>query len=122
MRALVGEAMRKAAVAWVQVGTRPAYPVWCHWSADALYVVSGAGEQAAPGLARAVTATVTARGDHGGAIVSWPARVDRLRPDDPDWPAVAPQLAARRLNGASGAELVLRWATDAAICRLTPLA
>ena len=41
MEALVGEAMRKAAVAWLTVPGRPAYPVWCHWIDDALYLVSG---------------------------------------------------------------------------------
>jgi hypothetical protein len=80
MHPLVSEAMKKAAVAWIGVAPNPAFPVWCLWVDGALYVVSGPGEQPAPGLAAAPTASVTARGDHGGRIVTWRASVDRLAP------------------------------------------
>ena len=81
MEVLVEEAMRKAAVAWLDVpGGRP-YPVWCLWVEDSLYVVSGPDEQPAPGLTRAAAIRVSARGDHGGRIVTWPARVSRVRPE-----------------------------------------
>jgi hypothetical protein len=117
---LITESMKKAAVAWLRVGNRPAYPVWCLWSDGALYVVSGPGEQSAPGLARATTAIVHARGDHGGQIVAWAARVERVRPDSEQWSAVAPQLAAKRLNSAATDELVSRWADTAMVSRLVP--
>jgi len=120
VEALVGEAMRKAAVAWLTVPGRRAYPVWCHWIDDALYLVSGAGEQSAPGLARAGTVAVTARGDHGGAIVSWTASVARVPPETEAWAAVVPLLAAKRLNSAPAADLARRWATDCEVTRLTP--
>src|SRR5689334_22998054 len=90
--ALVEEAMKKAAVAWLAVDGRPAYAVWCLWLDGALYVVSGSGEQPAPGLAEARAATVSARGDHGGRIVSWPAEVFPVEPGGETWAAVAPQL------------------------------
>ena len=46
--------MKRAAVAWLTVPGQPGpYPVWCLWLDGALYVVSGPGEQPAPGLAGA---------------------------------------------------------------------
>jgi hypothetical protein len=122
MQPLVDEAMKKAAVAWLTVaGAGPAYPVWCLWIDGALYVVSGTGEQPAPGLAGATAATVTARGDHGGRIVSWPAAVTRLDPAAEDWPALATQLAGKRLNASGTTEqTVARWAADCVVSRLTP--
>ena len=41
MHPLVTEAMKKAAIAWLDVGAGPPYAVWCLWIDDALYVVSG---------------------------------------------------------------------------------
>ena len=120
MHPLVEEAMKKAAIAWIGVGGRPAVPIWCLWLEDALYAVSGPGEQPAPGLAGTFTAAVTARGDHGGRIVTWPARVERVKPGSEAWDTVVPQLAAKRLNGAPTAELVRRWATDCLVFRLVP--
>ncbi|MGC9667898.1 hypothetical protein ACNTMW_15245 [Planosporangium sp. 12N6] len=121
---LIDEAMKKAAVAWLTVPeVGPAYPVWCVWVDGALYVVSGPGEQPAPGLAEAGQVCVTARGDHGGRIVTWPAGVSRLTFGTDEWDAVAPQLAAKRLN-ASGTtdEIVTRWAAECVVSRLTPVA
>ena len=118
---LITESMKKAAVAWVAVGGRPAYPVWCLWIDGALYVVSGPGEQPAPGLADASTASVSARGDHGGLIVTWPAAVTQVAPHEPLGTAGAPQLAAQRHNSAPAAELVAGWADRATVSCLTPI-
>ena len=123
---VVEEAMKKAAVAWISVGGAPATAVWCLWLDGALYVVSGPGEQPAPGLAEAATGAgvpvaVSARGDHGGRIVTWPATASRVEPDSADWQAVAPQLAAKRLNSPGGAEeTIARWAAGGTIARLVP--
>jgi hypothetical protein len=119
--ALVTEAMKKAAVAWVAVGGGPAFALWCLPLEDALYVVSGPGEQAAPGLAEAADATVSLRGDHGGRIVTWPAAVTRVLPETEEWAAVTPQLASKRLNApGSAAALIERWAAECAVHRLAP--
>jgi hypothetical protein len=60
---LVEEAAKKAAVAWLAVpGAGPAYLVWCAWLGGSLLVVSGPGEQSAPGLAEAATAEGGAAG------------------------------------------------------------
>src|SRR5688500_12340287 len=112
---LIEEAARKAAVAWLHVpGAEPAYLVWCAWVGDALYVVSGKGEQDAPGLAGAGRAHVSLRGDHGGRIITWPAEVSVVAPGTPAWLEVATQLAGKRLNSPGGAEETLRrWAESA---------
>jgi len=122
MQPLVDEAMKKAAVVWLTVpGAGPAYPVWCLWTDGALYVVSGPGEQGTPGLADTAAAQVTARGDHGGRIVTWPAEVSHLKPDTDEWTAVAPQLAGKRLNASGTAEqTVARWADECVLSRLVP--
>jgi hypothetical protein len=119
---LIEETAKKAAIAWLTVpdGGR-AYPVWCLWVSGALYVVSGPGEQTAPGLAEATRAEVTLKGDHGGRIVTWPAAVTRVVPDSEDWSAVAPQLAAKRLNAPGTAEeTAQRWAAECVVSRLEP--
>ncbi|TWJ24178.1 hypothetical protein JD76_04326 [Micromonospora endolithica] len=119
---LVDEALKKAAVAWVNVSGGPAWALWCVPLEGSLFVVSGPGEQAAPGLADAAEAQVTLRGDHGGRIVTWPARVTRLTPGTEHWDTAAPLVAAKRLNArGSAAELVTRWAADGcALNRLAP--
>ena len=120
--AVVDEAIKKAAIAWVAVGDGPALALWCMSLDGALAVVSGPGEQSAPGLAEAERATVRLRGDTGGLIVVWEAVVQRLAPGTEDWDTVAPQLAGKRLNAPGSAEeVVARWAgTGCAIVRLTP--
>ncbi|MGH3736682.1 MAG: hypothetical protein ACRDT6_13885 [Micromonosporaceae bacterium] len=121
MHPLISEAMKKAAVVWLTVGDRRAHPVWCLWQDDALYVVSGPGEQAAPGLAEATEVTVTSRGDTGGRIVSWPARVVRLTPEDERWDQVVPTLASKRLNLPADEDTAARWAADCVVTRLEPV-
>lgn len=119
--ALVAEATKKAAVVWLSIDDAPAYVVWCVPIADALYVVAGPGEQAAPGLADATVVDVTARGDHGGSIATWSATAQRVDPGSDDWHAVALTVAGKRLN-ASGStdDLVATWARDDVLVRLVP--
>lgn len=118
---LVEEAMKKAAVAWVAVAGGAPVVLWCVPIDGALYVVSGPGEQSAPGLAEATAAEITLRGDHGGRIVTWPAEVSRVLPESEAWTAVAPQVAAKRLNSvAPAAELAQRWAAECVLSRLAP--
>jgi hypothetical protein len=119
---LLDEAIKKATIAWVAVGNGPALALWCMPLEGSLVIVSGPGEQSAPGLAEAETATVQLRGDTGGLIIVWDAVVARLAPSTDEWTTVAPQLAGRRLNAPVPAdELVQRWAeTGCAVVRLTP--
>lgn len=134
MHALVAEAMRKTPIAWISVDGAPAYPAWCLWIEDALYVISAAAgedagedadddqrEQPAPGLAEATSAIVTARGDHGGRIVEWRADASRVPPDGEAWAVIAPQLAGKRLNAHGSVQtLTQRWSTTAVITKLAP--
>ena len=120
--ALIEEAAKKAAVAWLSVPDGgPDYLVWTTWIDGALFVVSGPGEQAAPGLAAAGRIEVSLRGDHGGRIVTWPADVSTVDPSGPEWTQVAPQLAGKRLNAAGTTdETVQRWASANVMSKLTP--
>ena len=120
--AVLDEALKKAALAWVSVGDGPALGLWCIPLDGSLIVVSGPGEQFAPGLAEAGRASVRLRGDTGGLIVISEMEVTRLVPGSDDWTAVAPQLAQKRLNASGSAdEVVARWAaTGCAVVRLTP--
>src|SRR5262249_27978233 len=109
------------AVVWLSIGDAAAFPAWCMASGDALHVVTGPGEQPAPGLAGSATVTVTARGDHGGAVATWTATVERIEPGTEAWTAIAPSLAAKRLNEpGSTAALVDRWGRECAVLRLVP--
>jgi hypothetical protein len=123
MHALVAEAMKKAAIIWVAMSAdAPAYPLWCMPIDGALYVVAGGDEQPAHGLADATTALVSARGDHGGRIVTWPVHVERLPPGTPDWVAASTPLAGKRLNAPVPTEaLVATWAAASSVIRLTPI-
>jgi hypothetical protein len=119
---IVEETAKKAAVAWLTVpGAGPAYAVWCLWISDALYVVTGPGEQPAPGLATATRAAVTLRGDHGGRVVTWSAEVSIVDSAGTEWSTVAPALAAKRLNAPGGPQqTALRWAAECVVVRLRP--
>jgi hypothetical protein len=122
MHPLVDEAMKKAAIAWLTIpGGVSGAAVWCLWIDGALYVVSGPGEQPAPGLAEAGEALVSVRGDHGGHILTWPAAVSRVGPESEEWTSIATQLAGKRLNATGSAEqTVARWAETCVVSRLAP--
>jgi hypothetical protein len=120
--AVLDEALKKAALAWISVGDGPALGLWCMPLDGSLLVVSGPGEQHAPGLAEATRATVRLRGDTGGLIVVSEMAVQRLTPGTDEWTEAAPQLAQKRLNASgSAAEVAARWAeSGATVVRLTP--
>jgi hypothetical protein len=124
---LITESMKKAAIVWLSdldgpdavAGGRPT-AAWCSWIGEALYIVSGLGEQPAPGLAGATRATVTGRGDNGARIVAWSASVARLEPGSEEWNQVAPVLAGKRLNLPADEDTPARWAATCTVSRLTP--
>ncbi len=121
--AVLDEAMKKAALAWVSIGDGPAMALWCMPLEGALILITGPGEQHAPGLAEASAATVRLRGDNGGLIVVSDMAATRLTPGTEEWTTVAPQLAGKRLNASGTADqVVARWAeTGCAVVRLTPV-
>lgn len=119
---LVAEAIKKAGIAWIAVADGPARGLWVMPLDGSLIVVCGPGEQAAPELAGAASASVRLRGDSGGLIVIVETQVERLTPGTEAWAEVTPQLAGKRLNASGTAEdLVARWAASGcAVLRLTP--
>ncbi|MBU2663026.1 hypothetical protein KOI35_05845 [Actinoplanes bogorensis] len=121
--AVLDEALKKAALAWISVGDGPALALWVLPLDGTLIVLSGPGEQFAPGLAEAAQVTVRLRGDNGGLIVVTEAAVTRLLPGSDVWDEVAPQLAAKRLNASGAADdVIARWVTtNCAVVRLTPV-
>jgi hypothetical protein len=61
---------------------------------------------------------VSLRGDHGGRIVTWPARVSTVDTAS----ELLPQLAAKRLNASGPAEeVVRRWTEHNVVSRLDPI-
>jgi 8-oxo-dGTP diphosphatase len=123
---LIAEATRRAGVVWLTVpGGGAAYPVWHIWQSGAAYLVTGPGEQPAPGLGAAgrVTVTVPSK-DSGGTLVTWTAGVRRVDPGSAEWDAVIGALVAGRLNAAadpSGASPAARWARSCAVFCLSPV-
>jgi hypothetical protein len=118
---LILEAMRKAALIWLEVPGHRAVAAWTVWHGDAAYVVHGGGEQPVPGLAEAATCRVVVRSaDNGARIVGWPAAVARVEPGSDEWSVVVAQLLGKRLNlpDPNGAEE--RWATGSVVSRLSP--
>jgi hypothetical protein len=123
MSAVLDEALKKAALAWVSAGDGPALGLWCMPLEGSLIVVTGPGEQFAPDLPGAEHATVRLRGDNGGLIVVAEMTVARILPGSDDWATVAPQLATKRLNAHGSAdEVVARWVeAGCTVLRLTPV-
>jgi hypothetical protein len=138
--ALIAEATRRTAVIWLTVppsGT--AFPVWHIWRTagdagpgtvdsppGAAYLVTGPGEQPAPGLAAAGRVWVTVPSKQsGGALITWTAAVHRVDPGSAEWDAVIGALAAGRLNTALGPGEISpadRWARSGTVFCLAPVA
>jgi len=119
---LIEESAKKAAIAWVAVDGGHDLAVWCLQADPDLCLVTGPGEQDLPGLGTAAAVRVTLRGDHGGAIVSYPVTVTRIKPESERWEPVTTLLAGKRLNASGTAEeLVARWAKECAVWALTPM-
>ena len=136
--ALVAEATKRAGVVWLTIpGQGRPVPVWHIWRAvsepgaleppppGAAYLVTGPGEQPAPGLGTAGRVTVTVPSKQaGGALVTWTAGVRLVKPGSAEWAAVIGALVAGRLNAAlapgevSPAE---RWANTGTVFCLTPV-
>ncbi len=119
---LIAEATKKSDLVWLCVPghSRPA-AVWHVWRDDSAYVVTGEGEQPAPGLVDAAGCDVIVRSaDKGGRIVTWRASVSRLTPGTEGWQEVVPGMLTARLNLTDAAEAEQRWARSCAVLRLTP--
>lgn len=118
--ALVAEACRKSDLVWVRAPAHRARAVWHVWHEGAVLLVVGGGEQPDP-VGDATTVTVQARSkDTWARLVSFPARVDPVGPDDARWDASTFALKAKRLNAPEPATMVARWAAGSRVLRLVP--
>jgi hypothetical protein len=119
---LVAEATKKSDLVWVSVPGQPRpSAVWHVWHEDAAYVVTGEGEQPAPGLADASSCDVTLRStDKGGRVVTWRAAISRITPGTAAWREVVPSMLTKRLNLTDALDAEQRWARSCAVLQLTP--
>ncbi|MGH8891846.1 MAG: hypothetical protein ACRDWY_00830, partial [Actinomycetes bacterium] len=110
--ALVEETCRKSSLVWLRpTGSDRAVAAWHVFTAGAVHVVGGGQEQNLPEMADGDEVVVTVRSkDTGGRLLSFVARVDTVRPDDPAWDTVVPELHAKRLNPPDGERQPQRWA------------
>lgn len=95
-------------------------PVWHVWSDGSCYLLTGPGEQKLPGIVPGSHCQVTARNAAGGRAITWAATVEALDPVGSEWLAVAPKLAAGRLNGGDPVAVVPTWPGRLTILRLRP--
>jgi 8-oxo-dGTP diphosphatase len=136
--ALIAEATRRAGVVWLTIpGRDRPVPVWHIWRTvsepgapdppppGAAYLVTGPGEQPAPGLGTAGQVTVTVPSKQaGGTLVTWMAGVRLVNPGSAEWAAVIGPLVAGRLNATPGpgdTSPAERWARSGAVFCLTPV-
>ncbi len=115
--ALVNEAATKSGLVWVDVPGDRAWPAWHAWDGERLLVVSGPGEQTLPWLPERVVVVFRSK-DSGGRLLSVPAAVREIVPEDPEWSSAAAILRAERLNATEDA--TTRWAQHCTIRTLTP--
>ncbi|QMU75202.1 hypothetical protein GXW83_04955 [Streptacidiphilus sp. PB12-B1b] len=123
-RALVEESAKKSGLVWVGAGAgRPGgdRPVWHIWHDGAVVLVGDGAEQPLHGWAAGDTVTVTVRSkDSWGRLVAWPARVEELAPQTPEWAAAVQELKAKRLNSPDHDTVAERWARESRVLRLVP--
>lgn len=99
--ALLGEAMAKSGLLWIEVADDRTWPAWHVWDDGAALVVSGPGEQPLPWLPKEVRVILRSK-DTGGRLLTVRAHVHVLEPGTPEWqraaepaPRVAAQLGRR---------------------------
>lgn len=119
-QALVEATCRKSALVWVRApGAGPPVPVWHIVLDGAVHVVGGGIEQPLPPVTGGEEVEVTVRSkDTGGRLLTYVAAVTRIRPEDPAWAAVVPELHAKRLNSPDGELQPERWARESTVLRL----
>lgn len=114
---LLGVAMTRSGILWVDVPGDRAWPCWFAWVDGTAYVVNGAGEQHLPWLPEFVALVL--RGQDGGRLLRVRARTRVLDPEGLEWAPVVEALVAQRLNAPAGARE--RWRTSCAVTALTPV-
>jgi hypothetical protein len=121
--ALIAELAKKSWLCWVSYGDPShAHPVWHAWVTDAICVVAGGEEQPLPGIEEQAEVVVILRTKTTRErLASCRARVERVRPDHPDWDTIAQALVTGRLNLREPSTAPERWARDSVVVRLVPV-
>lgn len=115
--ALLGEAMTKSGLLWIDVAGDRAWPAWHVWDDGAAYVVSGPGEQPLPWLPEEVRIILRSK-DTGGRLLTLRAHTHVLEPGSPEWDKAAELLRASRLNAVD--DSLTRWAETCTVTALVP--
>ncbi|HEX5969819.1 MAG TPA: hypothetical protein VFY88_15175, partial [Intrasporangium sp.] len=112
LSALLGEAMSKSGLLWIDVAEDRTWPAWHVWDDTTAFVVSGPGEQPLPWLPKEVNLILRSK-DTGGRILTTRAHAVVLEPGSPEWVHAAELLRAARLNAVD--DSVTRWARECTI-------
>jgi hypothetical protein len=115
--ALLGEAMTKSGLLWIEVAGDRTWPAWHVWDDGAALVVSGPGEQPLPWLPEEVRVIVRSK-DTGGRLLTVRAHVHVLEPGSPQWQRATELLRASRLNSVD--DSLTRWAAECTVTALVP--
>jgi hypothetical protein len=115
--ALLGEAMNKSGLIWIEVADDRTWPAWHVWDDGAALVVSGPGEQPLPWLPPEVRLILRSK-DTGGRLLTVRAGVHVLEPGTPQWQRAAELLRASRLNAVD--DSLTRWAAECTVTALIP--
>jgi hypothetical protein len=115
--ALLGEAMTKSGLLWIEVEGDRTRPAWHVWDDGAALVVSGPGEQPLPWLPPEVRIILRSK-DTGGRLLTVRAHVHVLEPGTPEWERATGLLRASRLNSVD--DSLTRWAAECTVTALVP--
>ncbi len=115
--ALLGEAMSKSGLLWIEIPDGRTWPAWHVWTGDTAYVVSGPGEQTLPWLPPEVRLILRSK-DTGGRLLTVRAHAQVLEPGAPAWTAAADELRTGRLNAVD--DCLTRWADACTVTALRP--
>ncbi len=118
------EALKKSAVCWITIpqrgGGEVTRPAWYVQQGDAIFVLSGAGEQQLPGIEEAASVTVTIKSkDVKATIGTAPADV-RIVTDAGEFERIATIGLGTRLNLTDGQDAMQRWKDTCVLAELTP--
>lgn len=122
----VDAALDKGAIAWLttvdEKQRKHTKPIWYGYQRGIVYVLTGPGEQAIPGLAEGTTVKLAVRSKEKQSLVGEMDCSVRLLPKGLEWVAIARDiLLGRRLNLTDGDQAVDRWGKNAEIYVLTPI-
>lgn len=115
--ALLGEAMTKSGIMWIEIPGDRAWPAWYAWNGETAYVLNGPGEQHLPWLPPEVTIILRSK-DTWARLLRVKARAEVLNPKLIEYAPAVEALAAKRLNARPDAEAA--WQAECTVTALRP--